>query len=251
MRHLVSDLELRQRHLEVLPPRVRDFVVEVEIQLPETLQTSEVHEPCVGDPRLGQVQSLERNKVFEVGHAFIVDPAAQEAELFQACIPRRRTETGAGDLGQGQTQLLQPREILQMFQADVGDRRSGHGQPAEFGESLQVDKSGIADLCIVEFEQAELLHPLQVSQPRVRDLRPCVVRGFKQGQNRGQKRATLSATFFRRDFPSLYGRGSCGEKMFPDLVRGGSPETAKVARFENAADIPDRSKLSTAVRASR
>ena len=34
---------------------------------------------------------------------------------------------------------------------------------------------------------------------------------------------TRSATFCRRDFPSLYGQGSCGEKTFPDLLRGGSP----------------------------
>jgi len=74
----------------------------------------------------------------------------------------------------------------------------------------------------------------QASKPRF------VVRGFKQGQNRGQKRATLFTTFFRRKSPSLYAEGICGGKMFCVVSEAEPSHPAKVALFENAADTIGR-----------
>ena len=64
-----------------------------------------------------------------------------------------------------------------------------------------------------------------------------VDRRQKGSHFRGPKCATLFATFFRHKFPSLCGQGICGERRFCLVLDAGTRESAKVAPFENAADI--------------
>jgi hypothetical protein len=49
-------------------------------------------------------------------------------------------------------------------------------------------------------------------------------------------RATFSTTFFRHKSPSPGAEGICGEKMFPGGASAVPGESAKLSRFESAAD---------------
>ena len=171
------------------------FVIRVWLRSSSTYFSPRFEQPLVGDPRAAQAEGGQLSQLFQVLQSLIRDRGFVQVEALEirqsgqqldpliAHFGRFQVEFHelgrslklahalARDARAAEEQRLQVLQGSQGRQAVVGHAGSGQVQDAQVGEAGEVLQPRPGDARLAEL-QGDELHPLQVLQAGVRDLRP-------------------------------------------------------------------------------